>query len=324
MAKTVASRGIIIYEGNKLKIIFAGTPEFAVPALEALIRAGHEIVMVLTQPDRPAGRGMKMKASPVKMLAEMHHLKVFQPDKLKDFTVKAKISEVMSDVMIVAAYGLIIPTDILNMPRYGCYNIHASLLPRWRGAAPIHRALLAGDLETGVTIMEVVPALDAGAMISRCAIPITEIDTTQTLHDALSHAGAELMVESMKLLEKKGHLVSMPQDDAFVTYAHKLEKAEAKINWELSAIEISRKVRAFNPFPVAQSMLNGEVYRIWQATAKKGKAKAGEIADLADGVLVGCGDGLLQINELQAQGGKRLNANVFLQGRNLKVGDMFV
>lgn len=306
-----------------MKIIFAGTPEFAVPALAALIDAGHQVVMVLTQPDRPAGRGMKLKASPVKVLAEQHQLNVFQPETLKDAATQARIAEVNADVMIVAAYGLIIPTTVLNMPRFGCYNIHASLLPRWRGAAPIHRSLLAGDAETGVTIMEVVPALDAGAMVSKGVVPITDTDTTQSLHDALSKRGAELMVEAMATLEADSVLPSTPQDESLVTYAHKLEKAEAAIDWQKSAVEISRQVRAFNPFPVAQSMLKDEVCRIWMATAQAGKANAGEVVGLHDGVLVGCGDGLLHITELQAPGGKRLSAQAFVQGHNLKVGDTF-
>ncbi len=306
-----------------MNIIFAGTPEFAAPALAALIEAGHQIVMVLTQPDRPAGRGMKLKASPVKVLAEQHGLHVFQPETLKDTAVQAQIEAVHADVMVVAAYGLIIPTVILNMPRFGCYNIHASLLPRWRGAAPIHRSILAGDTETGVTIMEVVPALDAGAMVSRGVVPITDIDTTQTLHDALSKTGADLMVQAMAELQEKGILPATPQDEALVTYAHKLEKSEATIDWQKSAAEISRQVRAFNPFPVAQGELKGEVYRIWMATAKAGKASAGEIVNIHDGVTVGCGDGLLHITELQAPGGKRLSAQVFVQGHNLQVGDLF-
>jgi methionyl-tRNA formyltransferase len=306
-----------------LKIIFAGTPEFAVPALAALIEAGHQVVMVLTQPDRPAGRGLKLKPSPVKVLAEQHGLHVFQPGTLKDVAVQTQIAAVDADVMIVAAYGLIIPTVTLNSPRYGCYNIHASLLPRWRGAAPIHRSLLAGDSETGVTIMEVVPALDAGAMVSRGIVPITDTDTTQTLHDALSVIGATLMVDAMATLAEKGALPAKPQDEALVTYAHKLEKSEAAIDWQNSALEISRQVRAFNPFPVAQSKLKGEVCRIWMATAQSGKAKAGEIVSVQDGVLVGCGDGLLHITELQAPGGKRLGAQAFVQGHNLQIGDVF-
>lgn len=306
-----------------MKIIFAGTPEFAVPALAALIKAGHEIVMVLTQPDRPAGRGMKMKASPVKQLALEHQLNVFQPETLKDLAVQEQIKKVNADVMIVAAYGLIIPTVVLDMPHKGCYNIHASLLPRWRGAAPIHRSLLAGDLETGVTIMEVVPALDAGAMVSKGAVAITENDTTQTLHDELSQLGAELMVQAIATLETTGSLASTPQDESLVTYAHKLEKSEAVIDWQKSAVEISRQVRAFNPFPVAQSMLKNEVCRIWMATATLGQARPGQVISVQDGITVGCGEGLLHITELQAPGGKRLNAQAFVQGHHLKVGDTF-
>lgn len=306
-----------------MKIIFAGTPEFAVPALAALIQAGHQIVMVLTQPDRPAGRGMKLKASAVKVLAEQHGLYVYQPETLKNVDVQAHIAEVNADVMIVAAYGLIIPTIVLNMPRLGCYNIHASLLPRWRGAAPIHRSLLAGDAETGVTIMEVVPALDAGAMVSVGIMPITDTDTTQTLHDALSVQGAALMVEAMASLEKNGALPASPQEPSLVTYAHKLEKSEAAIDWKKSAVEISRQVRAFNPFPVAQSLLKGEVCRIWMATARMGQANSGEIISVHDGVLVGCGEGLLHITELQAPGGKRLSAQTFVQSQHLQVGDVF-
>lgn len=311
-----------------MNIIFAGTPEFAVPALAALIDAGHQIVMVLTQPDRPAGRGMKLKASPVKVLATQHDLPVFQPETLKDAVVQAQIEQMNADVMIVAAYGLIIPTVILNMPRFGCYNIHASLLPRWRGAAPIHRSILAGDAETGVTIMEVVPALDAGAMVCKGVVPITDADTTQTLHDVLSKMGAELMVAAMATLETNATLPATTQDEGLVTYAHKLEKAEAAIDWQKSAHEISRQIRAFNPFPVAQSYLRGEVCRIWMATAdvapiNSGHAKAGEILSVYDGVRVACGEGVLHITELQSPGGKRLSAPAFVQGHHLQAGEAF-
>lgn len=306
-----------------MKIIFAGTPEFAVPALAALIAAGHEIVLVLTQPDRPAGRGLKLKASPVKVLAEQHQLDIFQAVTLKDAAAHARIAAVNADVMIVAAYGLIIPTLILNMPHWGCYNIHASLLPRWRGAAPIHRALLAGDTETGVTIMQVVPALDAGAMVSHAVVPIRDTDTTQILHDALSVEGAKLMLAAMETLAVHGKLPATAQDEALVTYAHKLEKSESAIDWQKSAVEISRHVRAFNPYPVATALLRGEVCRIWMATSVAGTAPAGEIAGIDDGLLVGCGEGLLRITELQAPGGKRLNAQVFTQGHALAIGDRF-
>jgi methionyl-tRNA formyltransferase len=310
-----------------LKIIFAGTPEFAVLALAALIAAGHEIVMVLTQPDRPAGRGMKLKPSPVKVLAEQHKLNVFQPESLKPLEVQEQIAATNADVMIVAAYGLIIPTTVLNMPVHGCYNIHASLLPRWRGAAPIHRSILAGDTETGVTIMEVVPALDAGAMVSKGVVPIGPAETTQSLHDALAQTGADLMVQAMRDLEVSGTLPSTPQDESLVTYAHKLEKAESAIDWNQTAAEISRQVRGFNPFPVAQSKLKGEVCRIWMATTVAGdnqkKARPGEVVSVHDGLLVACGEGFLNITELQAPGGKRLNAQSFVQGHHLKVGDIF-
>ncbi|MFL9710991.1 methionyl-tRNA formyltransferase [Methylobacillus sp. Pita1] len=306
-----------------MKIIYAGTPEFAVPALAALIQSSHEVSLVLTQPDRPAGRGMKLKPSPVKSLALEHGITVFQPETLKDEAVQARIAEENADALVVAAYGLIIPTAVLNMPRHGCYNIHASLLPRWRGAAPIQRSLLAGDKETGVTIMEVVPALDAGAMILRGSLPITEQDTAQTLHDGLAQIGAELMLQAMDRLEQEGKLEAEPQDEALVTYAEKLQKTEAAIDWRKSAEELSRQVRAFNPFPVAQSTLKGETCRIWMAQAVAGAAKPGAIVSLDDGILVGCGQGLLRIEELQLPGGKRLKARDFLAGNPLDLGDKF-
>lgn len=309
-----------------MNIIFAGTPEFAVPALSALIEAGHQIVMVLTQPDRPAGRGMKLKASPVKELAIAHGLHKFQPESLKPPEIQTQIAAVNADVMIVAAYGLIIPTNVLNMPMLGCYNIHASLLPRWRGAAPIHRALLAGDAETGVTIMEVVPALDAGAMISRGVVNITEQDTTQTLHDALSAIGAKLMVAAMAELAATGKLSAQPQDESLVTYAHKLTKAEAVIDWNQSAEILSRQIRGFNPFPVAHAQFNGEVCKLWMATVIHGEkmnAKNGEVVNISNGIVIACGAGLLKVAELQMPGGKRMDAKAFIQSQQLKIGHFF-
>lgn len=309
---------------QSLRIIFAGTPDFAVPALAALIDAGHQIVLVLTQPDRPSGRGMKLKASPVKELALQHQLEVFQPETLKDIAAQNHIQEAQADVMIVAAYGLIIPTNVLAMPRLGCYNIHASLLPRWRGAAPIQRSLLAGDQETGVTIMEVVPKLDAGAMVSKGIIPIGERDTAQTLHDGLANIGANLMLEAMNKLALEGHLSSIPQDESLVTYAEKLQKSEAAIDWNQSAAQISKQVRAFNPFPVAQAILNGEVCRIWMATAKPGVGGAnGQVVCAQETIDVACGEGVLSIEELQLPGGKRLKAKDFLVGKPLPIGTQF-
>lgn len=315
-----------------MKIIFAGTPEFAVPALQVLIDQSHhktnglfEIVLVLTQPDRPAGRGMKLHASPVKQLALQHNLNIFQPESLKPAEVQAQIAAANADVMIVAAYGLIIPTSVLKLFAKGSYNIHASLLPRWRGAAPIHRALLAGDAETGVTIMEVVPALDAGAMISKGIVPITDVDTTQTLHDALSKIGADLMLQAMRDLATNVALISVKQDESLVTYAHKLEKSESKIDWQQSAIKISRQVRAFNPYPVATAQFRGETCRIWFANAlnEKTEAKASEITALGANIHVACGDGVLEICELQMPGGKRQTAQQFIQGQHVKVGEIF-
>ncbi|MCB5188288.1 methionyl-tRNA formyltransferase [Methylobacillus caricis] len=306
-----------------MKIIFAGTPEFAVSALDALIASSHEVSLVLTQPDRPAGRGMKLRPSPVKELALRHGIAVFQPETLKNEDVQARIAAENADAMVVAAYGLIIPTSVLGMPLHGCFNIHASLLPRWRGAAPIQRSLLAGDSETGVTIMEVVPALDAGAMISRGVLPITESDTAQTLHDGLATIGATLMVQAMDQLQSNGRLAAVPQDESLVTYAEKLSKAEAAIDWDQSAEMLSRQVRAFNPFPVAQSLLHGEVCRIWMAHALPGRASPGEIVAVGDGITVGCGSGLLRIDELQMPGGKRLKARDFLAGRILSIGERF-
>jgi len=306
-----------------MKIIYAGTPEFAVPALAALIQSSHEVSLVLTQPDRPAGRGMKLKPSPVKSLALEHNIPVLQPETLKDAAVQAQIAAENADALVVAAYGLIIPTAVLNMPRHGCYNIHASLLPRWRGAAPIQRSLLAGDKETGVTIMEVVPALDAGAMILRGSLPITAQDTAQTLHDGLADIGAKLMLQAMNQLESAGKLAAEPQDEALVTYAEKLQKSEAAIDWHQDAEALSRQVRAFNPFPVAQSTLQGDTCRIWMAQALDGQAEPGTIVSLDQGIIVGCGKGLLKIDELQLPGGKRLKARDFLAGNPLKLGDKF-
>lgn len=304
-----------------MKLIFAGTPEFAVPALAALIAAGHEIALVLTQPDRPAGRGMKLKASPVKELALQHGIPVHQPETLKTPESQAPIAAAEAEAMVVAAYGLILPQAVLDMPRRGCFNIHASLLPRWRGAAPIQRSILAGDAETGVTIMEVVLALDAGAMLKKGSVPITEHDTAQSLHDALAVLGGRLMVETLGDL---GSITPQPQDGALVTYAEKLRKDEAPLDWRRSAVELSRQVRAFNLFPVAQATFNGEVWRIWMADAAEGiSGVPGKIIDTADGILVGCGAGALRITELQKPGGKRLSARDFLTGNPLRPGDAF-
>jgi methionyl-tRNA formyltransferase len=303
-----------------MKIIYAGTPEFAVPALAKLIAAGHDIVLVLTQPDRPAGRGMKLKASPIKELALQHGIEVFQPETLKPEDVQARIASKHADAMVVAAYGLIIPKTVLDMSKLGCFNIHASLLPRWRGAAPIQRAILAGDAETGVTIMRVVPALDAGAMLKKAIVPITENDTAQSLHDTLSEVGGALMVEVLSQLDD---LESQEQGEAQVTYAAKLLKSEAPLDWHRPAEELARQVRAFNPFPVAQASMKSEPWRIWFARTSEGRGHPGEILSVNDGIIVACGNRALRIEELQKPGGKRLGWKEFLGGTPLKSGDRF-
>lgn len=306
-----------------MRVIYAGTPEFAVPALQGLMDAGHEIVMVLTQPDRPAGRGMQLKASPVKQLALQHGLRVYQPESLKPAEVQAEIAAVQAEVLIVAAYGLIIPTAVLDLPSRGCFNIHGSLLPRWRGAAPIHRAILAGDAETGVTIMEVVPKLDAGNMVSKWVVPITEADTTQTLHDAISREGARLMVAAMHTLQTTGQLPSDVQDESLVTYAHKLEKSESAIDWTQSAQQLSRQVRAFNPFPVATAQFKDQVCKLWFAQAVEGTGSPGTVIHTQP-LQVACGSGLLEIQALQMPGGKRQTAQQFVQGQHVQAGDRFL
>jgi methionyl-tRNA formyltransferase len=307
-----------------MRLIFAGTPEFAAAALAALIEAGHDVALVLTQPDRPAGRGMKLTPSPVKQLAVRHGLNVQQPATLKDVEVQAQLAAVNADAMIVAAYGLLLPVEVLTLPRLGCLNIHASLLPRWRGAAPIQRAILADDPETGITIMQMDRGLDTGGMLLRAPLPITSEDTAQTLHDKLASLGASSIVSALRQLEH-GTLHAQPQDDSAATYAAKLAKAEALIDWHKSAAELARAVRAYNPFPVAQTRLQEETWRIWQAQAvERSEGSPGEIlqADKA-GILVRCGEGALLLEELQKAGGKRLPASSFLTGNPVKPGDRF-
>ncbi|OIQ88891.1 methionyl-tRNA formyltransferase [mine drainage metagenome] len=303
-----------------MKLIFAGTPEFAVPALAALIAAGHDIALVLTQPDRPAGRGMKLKASPVKQLALQHGIPVYQPETLKTPESQTPVAAVGADAMIVAAYGLILPQAVLDMPRRGCFNVHASLLPRWRGAAPIPRVIQTGDAQTGITIMKVVLALDAGAMLKKGVIPISEIDTAQTLHDALATLGGALMVQTLAELDQ---IVPQPQDEALVTYAEKLRKDEAALDWMRPAEELSRQVRAFNPFPVAQASMGVDTWKVWFARALPGSGMAGEIVALQGGIDVACGRGVLRIEELQKPGGRRLAWKEFLAGTPLRVGERF-
>lgn len=303
-----------------MRVVFAGTPEFAAAALRAIAAAGHDIPLVLTQPDRPAGRGMALQASPVKRLAQELGIEVFQPATLKDEAAQARLRAIEADVMVVAAYGLLLPQAVLDLPRFGCINIHASLLPRWRGAAPIQRALLAGDAETGVCIMQMEAGLDTGPVLLRGAFPIAPADTAGDLHDRLAGLGAELVVDCLGRLP----LPVEPQPGEGVTYAAKIDKAEARIDWQRSAAELDRLIRAFNPFPGAQALLGEVGVKIWRATPVEGRGQPGEILVVGkDGIVVACGEGALKVTELQKAGGKRLPVGQFLAGNTLTVGERF-
>jgi methionyl-tRNA formyltransferase len=303
-----------------MKVIFAGTPAFAAQALTAIIAAGHEVALVLTQPDRPAGRGMALQPSAVKQVALAHGIEVFQPLSLKDAEAQARLAGLAAEVMVVAAYGLILPQAVLDLPRHGCLNIHASLLPRWRGAAPIQRALLAGDAETGVCIMQMEAGLDTGPVLLREAFPISGDDTTASLHDKLAACGARLIVDALARLP----LPAAPQPAAGVTYAHKIEKAEAAIDWTRSAAELDRHLRAFNPFPGAQAQFAGQTVKLWAAQPVAGAGEPGCVLAVdRQAVVVACGSGALAVTELQKAGGKRLPVREFLAGHPLQPGDRF-
>ncbi|MBI3145552.1 MAG: methionyl-tRNA formyltransferase [Pseudogulbenkiania sp.] len=296
-----------------MKLIFAGTPEFAAAALQALLDAGHDIPLVLTQPDRPAGRGMKLKPSPVKALALQHGLRVEQPLTLKTPEAQALIAEVGAEVMVVAAYGLLLPQAVLDLPAKGCLNIHASLLPRWRGAAPIQRALLAGDAESGITIMQMDVGLDTGTMLSVYPRAIAADETAATLHDRLAEAGAQAIVDTLARLAQ---ISPLPQPEEGVTYAQKLTKAEAEVDWTRPAADIARAIRAYNPVPGAFTRLDGEPLKLWQAEAEEGSGDPGTVlAADAGGVRVAAGSGVVRLTQLQAAGGKRLAARDFVAGR---------
>lgn len=307
-----------------MKIIFAGTPVFAATALEALIDAGHDIVLVLTQPDRPAGRGMKTVANAVKLLAQQHELTLLQPLTLKTPELPAQLKTLNADVMVVAAYGMILPEAILKVPRLGCLNIHASLLPRWRGAAPIQRAILAGDSETGITIMQMDIGLDTGAMLLKKNVAILPNDTAQSLHDKLCISGAQGIVDALILLEQ-GKLIPVTQNEKETCYAPKIKKAEAEIDWQQPAEQISRAVRAFNPSPGAYTYFRGDVLKIWQAQAIPGNSSnSGKIVTIGQsGIVVACGSGLLRIEIIQKPGGRKLSAADFLTGHVIHAGEYF-
>ncbi|MBS7806452.1 methionyl-tRNA formyltransferase [Variovorax sp. PCZ-1] len=324
-----------------MKMIFAGTPEFARVALQALHRAGHEIALVLTQPDRPAGRGMKLQASAVKQFALDHGIPVAQPRSLRldgkypeeALAAQAQMQATQADVMIVAAYGLILPQWVLDTPRLGCLNIHASLLPRWRGAAPIHRAIEAGDSETGITIMQMDAGLDTGDMLLVEKLPISPQDSTPSLHDKLAALGGRLIVQALQTMPL--HRTAQPM--AGITYAHKIDKAESAVNWQQSAEQIERRIRAFAPSPGCSAVLRGELIKLCAAqhidvgsseidsTLRSTYAGEGTVLLInSNAIVVACGAGTaVRITELQRSGGKRLAAQDFLRGFPIQVGDKF-
>ncbi|CAK0778766.1 10-formyltetrahydrofolate:L-methionyl-tRNA(fMet) N-formyltransferase [Gammaproteobacteria bacterium] len=294
---------------NPMKLLFAGTPEFAAVTLDALLRSHHSVAAVYTQPDRPAGRGQKLQFSPVKTLALAHHLPVLQPETLRNPEEQARFSSFGADALIVAAYGLILPSVVLNTPKLGCINVHASLLPRWRGAAPIQRALLAGDKVTGISIMQIALKLDSGAVWLRKTCQITPEDTAETLHNRLATLGAEALLEVLGGLGKETSHVPEPQDETQVTYAAKLEKSEAEIDWNQSTQEIDRKIRAFYPYPIAQTNTGATTVRIWQAFPEaggEGNHPGVILHSSKSGIRVATGNGIIAIQRLQLPGRKPL------------------
>lgn len=305
-----------------MKVIFAGTPDFAVSALSAIAEAGFDIPLVLTQPDRPKGRGMQLQHSPVKQTALDLGLTVAQPQSLRHEDAQELLHKQHADVMVVAAYGLILPQAVLDIPTHGCLNIHASLLPRWRGAAPIQRAIEAGDVETGVCIMQMEAGLDTGNVVSEHRYTIQNTDTAGKVHDALAHIGAQAIVADLQRLQQEGRLKSTTQPDNGVTYAQKLSKEEARINWSEPAHIIERKIRAFNPVPAAWTEYQGKPLKIWQAEVAEGEGEAGTVLQCrSDGLIVACGQHALKITELQPAGSKRMNIAAFAAGNRIETGE---
>lgn len=289
-----------------LRLVFAGTPEFAAEHLKALLDTPHQIVAVYTQPDRPAGRGQKLMPSPVKQLALQHGLPVLQPPTLRNPAAQEELRALAPDLMVVVAYGLILPQVVLDIPRLGCINSHASLLPRWRGAAPIQRAVQAGDAESGVTVMQMEAGLDTGPMLLKVTTPISAGDTGGSLHDRLAQLGPQAVVQAIAGLAA-GTLQGEVQDDALATYAHKLNKDEARIDWNRPADELERLVRAFNPWPICHSTLDGQPLKVLAAEPAEGRGQPGQILDASkDGLTVACGEGALRLTRLQLPGGKPL------------------
>ncbi|MBT9529073.1 MAG: methionyl-tRNA formyltransferase [Pseudomonas sp.] len=294
-----------------LRIVFAGTPEFAAEHLKALLNSPYQVVAVYTQPDRPAGRGQKLMPSPVKQLALQHEIAVYQPQTLRDPAAQAELAALKPDLLVVVAYGLILPQVVLDIPRLGCINSHASLLPRWRGAAPIQRAIQAGDAESGVTVMQMEAGLDTGPMLLKVSTPISADDTGGSLHDRLAELGPPAVLQAIAGLAT-GSLRGEVQDDSLATYAHKLNKDEALLDWSRPAVELERLIRAFNPWPICHSSLNGAPLKVLAAhlvtEPGEGRGAPGEIlAASKDGLTVACADGALRLTRLQLPGGKALN-----------------
>ena len=306
-----------------MRIAFAGTPEFAARSLAALIDSRHEVGLVLSRPDSRSGRGMDRKPSPVKALALERGLPVFQPATLRTLEDQSRLADCALDVLVVAAYGIILPQAVLDLPRLGAINVHASLLPRWRGAAPIHRALLAGDARTGVAIMQMEAGLDTGPVLLAGETPISDQDTAGSLHDRLASLGAKLIVEALDKLET-GALTAVPQDAAQATYAAKLTKDEARIDWAMNAETVHRRIRAFNPFPGSFTRVQGADIKIWKAQVENLHATTGAFGQVleasGEGIVVACGKGALRVLELQRAGGRALPAGPFLQGMPLAPG----
>ncbi len=308
-----------------MKIIFAGTPDFSAVALKTLLNSEHEVIAVYTQPDRPAGRGRKLTASPVKALALEHDIPVYQPVSLKEEASQQQLKALQADVMVVVAYGLILPEAVLQVPKYGCLNIHASILPRWRGAAPIQRAILAGDSQSGVTIMQMDQGLDTGDMLNIKTCDITQEDTGSSLHDKLAELGATALLQTLEDI-MADRLQPQPQDDSQATYAHKLDKQEARIDWQHEdAALIVRKIQAFNSWPVAYTDYNGKSLRLWQARllplendTPQDPALFGKVlAESASGIDILAGEGLVRVLELQMPGKKRIMVKDFINGQSL-------
>lgn len=301
-----------------MKIVFAGTPEFALPTLQALLDSSHEVCAVYTQPDRPAGRGRKLTPSPVKQLAQTANIPVYQPENFRQPADIAELTALNADLLVVIAYGLILPQAVIDTPHLACINVHGSLLPRWRGAAPIHRALMAGDSKTGITIMKVVKKLDAGDMLLKLECPITATDTSSSLHDQLANMGAAGLIQIVDQFQQ-GLVVAEPQDESLVTYAHKLDKHESLLDWTDSAVNLDRKIRGLNAWPVAQTLFNGEVLRVWNSalTDKTSNLPIGSIDSSHHNLDIVTGDGVIRLLEVQLPGGKRIAGKDFLNAHSV-------